>query len=382
MLLLILALTLYSSVAQVNVRFPHQTPSVTGPSKDSTSECPSPLSVMTFLHKQICVHVCFAEKLAGANKLLEQQGLAEASAFGVQRLTGFRSGQTSLHGRGTAIDIDAATNPYLIHEGNETSLDQDLIVVYERIAQFLLGRPSIIPHLGVERRTKETHRASAARLYEMLAQESVAMQRYFVLMKEGPRLRDYIHTLLGSHRVRLSSTFLAILSKEERISPPARGAVATSVSNLVIDQIRLRMMSDWMTLTGQEGPSILALPRAKAELKGENIYLQYPQVAPPASDNPAKREADRPFDSKGGAYPERSPLNGFLTLRKELVLALIDSGLRWGALDFGPTSGDLMHFDSPDVSCDRTSTGTLFDYILSHSSVSRTSTPQVGARSQ
>lgn len=355
MSLLVLAIVFYSSVTQTDIRLSYQTLPLIGPSKGSHSECPPPLSVMTFLRKQICVHVCLAQKLAMANKLLEQQGLAEASTLGVRRLTGFRSGQTSLHGLGMAIDIDAATNPYLIHEGNESSLDQDLIVVYERIAQFILGHPSIIPHLGAERRTKETHRASAARLYEMLAQESVAMQRYFMLMKEGPRLRDYIHTRLGSHRVRLPSTFLAILSKEERISPPARGAAATSISNLVIDQIRLRMMSDWMTLTGQEGPSILALPRAKLGLKGENIYLQYPQVAPPIADNPAKREADRPFDSKGRAYPERSPLNGFLTLRKELVLALIDSGLRWGALDFGPTSGDLMHFDSLDASCGRIS---------------------------
>jgi len=361
--LLILALILYSSVAQANVRFPHQTPPVTGPSKASPSECPPPLSVTIFLRKQICVHICFAEKLAVANKLLEQQGLADASTLGVQRLTGFRYGQTSLHGHGMAIDIDAATNPYLIHEGNETRLDEELAVVYERIAQFLLGRPSVVPHLGAERHIKETHRASAARLYDVLAQESVAMQHYFVLMKEGPQLWEYVHTPLGSHRVRLPSTFLSLLSKEEENPSQERKAAATSISNLTIDQIRLRMMSDWVTLTGQEGPSILALPRANAGVTGENVYLYYPQVAPPASDNPAKGEADRPFDSKGKAYPGRSPLNGFLTLRKELVLALIDSGLRWGALDLGHTSGDLMHFDSRDATCGRISTWKPFDYV-------------------
>ena len=82
---LILAMALYSSVAQINAqdfaafRFTQQTPAVTGPSKEPNSECPPPLSVMIFLRRQICVHGCFAEKLAVANKLLEQQGLVEAS---------------------------------------------------------------------------------------------------------------------------------------------------------------------------------------------------------------------------------------------------------------------------------------------------------------
>ena len=357
---LILAMALYSSVAQINgqdsaaFRFTHQTPAVTGQSKEPNSECPPPLSVMIFLRRQICVHGCFAEKLAVANKLLEQQGLAEASTLGVQRLTGFRHGQTSLHGHGMAIDIDAATNPYLIHERNETKLDEDFAAVYERIAQFLLGRPSVVPRLGAERPTKETRRDYVGRLYDMLAQESVAMQRYFALMQNGRRLRDYVHSPHGLRRVRLPTTFLSILSQADKSSPQTSDAVSTSVSNLMIDQIRLRMMSDWVTLTGQVGPSILALPKAEVMSKGESIHLHYPQVTPPESDDPAKGEADRPFDSKGEAYPGRSPLSGFLTLRKELVLALIDAGLRWGALDFGRTSGDLMHFDSRDTTCSAT----------------------------
>src|SRR4029450_8533664 len=86
-------------------------------------------------------------------------------------------------------------------------------------------------------------------------------------------------------------------------------------------------------------------------LAGKNMQLPYPQIVPLASDTPAKGEIDRPFDAKDTSYPGRSPLNGFLTLRKELVLALIDAGLRWGALDFGSTSGDIMHFDIRDLTC-------------------------------
>jgi hypothetical protein len=110
-------------------------------------------------------------------------------------------------------------------------------------------------------------------------------------------------------------------------------------------------MSDWMTLTGHVGPLVLALDLAGSALSSGDVYLRYPQVALPESDDPANQEADRPFDHNEGAYPERSPLRGFLTLRKELVLALIDAGLRWGALDFSHTSGDLMHFDSREATC-------------------------------
>jgi hypothetical protein len=111
------------------------------------------------------------------------------------------------------------------------------------------------------------------------------------------------------------------------------------------------MMSDWVTLTGQVGPSILPLAPAAAGLAGKNKQLPYPQTAPLEPDNPAKGGGDRPFNAKDTSYPGRSPLNGFLTLRKELVLALSDVGLRWGALDFGRTSGDIMHFDSRDPTC-------------------------------
>jgi hypothetical protein len=298
------------------------------------------------------------EKLAVAKTLLEKQGFTQASQLDVRRITGFRPGQASLHGQGMAIDIDAATNPYLIHEHNESKLDEELAVIYERIAQFMLGRASMIPHLGAERQSKESRRTYVERFYNTLAQESAAMQRYFALMQNGPQLQAYVRIPPGSQRARIPSTFLSILSGENRSSSLTRDYAASAVlANALIDQIRLRMMSDWMTLTGQVGPPILALAPAVAEVAGKNKQLPYPQMVPLESDNPAKGEVDRPFDAKDTSYPGRSPLNGFLTLRKELVLALIDAGLRWGALDFARTSGDIMHFDSRDPTCSGSSDG-------------------------
>ncbi|GHE16252.1 hypothetical protein GCM10011376_08620 [Nocardioides flavus (ex Wang et al. 2016)] len=46
----------------------------------------------------------------------------------------------------------------------------------------------------------------------------------------------------------------------------------------------------------------------------------------------------------------RDPLKGFMSMNRDLVIALRDSGrLAWGAIDFGAESGDIMHFDArPD----------------------------------
>jgi subtilisin family serine protease len=53
------------------------------------------------------------------------------------------------------------------------------------------------------------------------------------------------------------------------------------------------------------------------------------------------------FASSGSV---RDPLRGFMSMNRDLVIALRDSGrLAWGAIDFGAESGDIMHFDArPD----------------------------------
>ncbi|HET9143112.1 hypothetical protein [Actinophytocola sp.] len=53
------------------------------------------------------------------------------------------------------------------------------------------------------------------------------------------------------------------------------------------------------------------------------------------------------FGSPADVRSTRNPARGFLDLRREVVLALVEvGGMRWGACDFGPDeSGDIMHFD-------------------------------------
>ena len=52
----------------------------------------------------------------------------------------------------------------------------------------------------------------------------------------------------------------------------------------------------------------------------------------------------------GSNFHPRDPLRGFMSMSRDLVIALRDSGrLAWGAIDFGAESGDIMHFDArPD----------------------------------
>lgn len=296
------------------------------------------------------MHSCVGEKLAQADAILQRQGLSQASQLGMQRLTGFRAGQQSLHGQGLAIDIDAATNPYVIHERNEDKLDLELTEVYERIAQFLLGRASVLPHLGRGQKQREARRAYAARIYDTLAQESRAMQQYFSFMQQGSRLQQYMRSAVGIQRARLPTTFLSVFLMND---------VAQTPSNLMFDQVRLRMAADWVILTGYGGPPLVALDPISVRQDTRGTYLPYPQIPTLVGADPERREGERPFDAKTRAYPGRSPLNGFLTLRKELVLALIDVGFRWGAIDFGRSSGDLMHFDSKDTTCDESSQNNL-----------------------
>ena len=50
--------------------------------------------------------------------------------------------------------------------------------------------------------------------------------------------------------------------------------------------------------------------------------------------------------SKHSPFASRDPGQGFLDLNEEVVVALrAQSGVRWGAIDFGGESGDVMHFD-------------------------------------
>ncbi|WP_438040156.1 hypothetical protein [Sorangium sp. So ce128] len=75
------------------------------------------------------------------------------------------------------------------------------------------------------------------------------------------------------------------------------------------------------------------LGEAYAQIEADRKVMRYGMVK-----NALKINAERIDES---ATNFREPCRGFLMLKKEVVLALIKVGLRWGGQDFG----DMMHFD-------------------------------------
>lgn len=61
----------------------------------------------------------------------------------------------------------------------------------------------------------------------------------------------------------------------------------------------------------------------------------------------ARIDLDRMRLRGSNFHPRRDPLRGFMSMNRDLVIALRDgANLAWGAIDFGAQSGDIMHFDA------------------------------------
>lgn len=203
------------------------------------------------------------------------------------------------HPWGLAIDMNYASSPFIMHEAGEAALDAQLAPVYHRIARFVLGRTeSVIPRT-ITQGAISTQRT--ATLYTQLAAESNAMIAYFRFLTAPAELDER-------------------LRQRPMDADAARAFFGDATPATPINVLRC-IMRDYVLLSGRPGP---AVPNET-----------YPQI-------PAVAGADRPF---AGASAARDPLRGFLSIRPEIALALSAQGLRWGAIDFGSQSGDVMHFD-------------------------------------
>ncbi len=237
-----------------------------------------------------------------------QQGEQEArrrmeagAAWGIQTVGGHRRNPSgrSWHTWGLAVDLNYASCPYVMHEAGEANLDRELGPVYHRIARFIMRRDSAIPsEITQGRRSRER----TSRLYTRLEEESEAMCTYFDLLRDPAHLEAVIQV--------------------KNQDPPFdwRGYFGDDTQPSVRSVLR-RIMADYVTLAGRSGPAV----------PGES----YPQPR-------ATGGGDRPFAGGGAA---RDPLSGFLSIRREIAEALSEQGLRWGAVDLGGQSGDIMHFD-------------------------------------
>ena len=128
-------------------------------------------------------------------------------------------------------------------------------------------------------------------VHDILQQESDAMKRYFLLMKNDAALQKFIDT-------------------EWVINNPDKPLPEFAT-------IKVQMENDYRILGGKSNRGI-----AWRTAAGQ----------------------DRPFapDSMGG---KGDPATGFLNLGKEFVEAMTARGFAWGAIDISGEPGDMQHFD-------------------------------------
>lgn len=278
------------------------------------------LKSTTFLGHSITngVRQEFADKLKVAEGKINDE-FAKAKKpippkYGIDGIGGFRE-EVSQHGWGLAIDLDAGKNPYVMHQAGNAAVDREVGPVYTNIATLMLNDPidghqSIIPVLITQgKNLPSTSNATRAerlgQYWDRLTRESEAMKRYFALMKDATALQAF-----------LDGDWKTIHPKEV---PP--------------DSAKLlkQMWQDYAALGG-------AIPKGGP-----------PGVA--GFKIPTVR--NRPFHPIN--RDQKDPGEGFLTIPREVVVGLGQAVGRWGPMDFGGESGDVMHFD------DRYGLGVPFD---------------------
>lgn len=290
-----------------------------GPYTD-TAAWEATMQTATFLGHTIArgVRAEFKTMLATAETKVKDEytksGNTPPPGHGITSIGGYRR-EISPHGSGVAIDIDAGDNPYVMHEGEQraaitdpskqTQLSKEVGPVYTRIAQFILNNPidgeqSIIPKLITTGETlpkgqKSSRRDRLGQYYDRLTQESDAMKKYFTLMQNEAALQAFL------------------TSDWPKLHP------GESAPNL--DAVKTQMWNDYALLGG---------PIPKGGPTGVTGFVQ-------------PRAAGRPFHPSSGG--QKDPASGFLTIPREVVLGLGQAVPRWGAIDFGIQSGDVMHFD-------------------------------------
>lgn len=240
------------------------------------------------------VHPLFLDRLEAASQKAKAK-MADSN-FGIRAISG-QDNRPGNHAWGLAVDIDADSNPYILNEAGEQKLDEVMAPIYERIAQALLHRSSVITPAapgkpsGLEKAT-----------YTQLAEESDAMAAYF-----------------------------SVLSDEDKGVTPPKSDDSSKKAKKAPAPLPARR-----DLTGHQFD-----PADLQKLDVEQVKKDYATLKGGA---PKGTSGDTPFTG-GGPGKFRDPARGFLSIRKEVVEALRGEGLRWGATDFPGASGDVMHFD-------------------------------------
>jgi len=303
----------------------------------------------------------FAAKLQRASARAEQMirdrltaagttvtGALTREQWNVGSVSGWDAGRRrGSHAFGQATDIDYFENPYVAHEAGEAEqrVDAQTGPAYDR-AVMLFGDGqrilSVIPNEAVgtgadriqrpDRITNTTRPGGSGAtgraalydqtltVYNQLASDSTAMQRYFALVYPAPDLTTSTPTAATPHDVDAAAA-RALLPRLRALPPAALARVF-----------------------GGRAPDPLDEASVAAALR-PIIERDYERLGGTATN--AGTSGDRPFATRGSdaQRAQRDPRRGFMTLPFEVVFSLRAEGLRWGACDLGGASGDIQHFD-------------------------------------
>lgn len=234
------------------------------------------------------------------------------------------------HSAGAAIDINPATNPYIVtrnagvpggEAGGEHLVDMRLrfLAACDRAVRFVNG-PLAEADLS-RRRPNESTQSVWTRFKAV----SDALVVYCSLAIDE----------------RLSSVSRVAIANADRVSDEELLATVPETERLPLDD---------------------ALPRLEAVLGSPEFRAHHPAWAHGAKDLYVRIVRDYEelripmVVGAPSATPSvtRNPARGFLNLRCEIVTALCDQGLRWGACDLkvradgSSRNGAMMHFDLAD----------------------------------
>jgi hypothetical protein len=134
------------------------------------------------------VHPLFLDRLEAASS--KARAAIGSDDFGVRTISG-QDNRPGNHAWGLAVDIDPDANPYILNEAQDVGIDERVAPVYQRIAQALLHRDSVITR-PTPKTTKDPGRKSGLEgaTYTQVAEESDAMVAYFSVLPTPPPAAD------------------------------------------------------------------------------------------------------------------------------------------------------------------------------------------------
>ena len=250
-----------------------------------------------------------------------------------------------------AVDIDMKGQPYIMHEVSqgtpETEIDKEVGEVYDRIAFWTHYRKSIVPQgiTSVQRPAGGTGTQRTWTNPNTGKQEPITTgELYDLLNKESTGIQGYFNLLLKSDSDLTIEVYAFLVFNDDPLTTLTKLGLPTDRTAASVQAFRQRIADDYRLLGG-----------SYAQLKAfAGKPIADSSKAPPA------HHGDRPFEGgvpagstlPGGApdpAQNRRPELGFISLPKEVVVALTEVGLVWGAIDFGGASGDVMHFDCRNI---------------------------------